>query len=29
MTNWPEGEVEGDLTELFLKTTETYYSFFK
>lgn len=29
MTNWPEGKVEGELTELFLKTTESITSFLK
>ncbi|WP_210468658.1 dUTP diphosphatase [Sporosarcina sp. 6E9] len=29
MTNWPEGKVEGELTELFLKTTESITYFLK
>lgn len=29
ITNWPEGEVEGELTELFLKTTESITYFLK
>ena len=27
MTHWPEGEVSGDLTEVFLKTTESIIHF--
>jgi dimeric dUTPase (all-alpha-NTP-PPase superfamily) len=29
ITNWPEGKVEGDLTELFLRTTESITYFLK
>ena len=27
LTNWPEGEVEGDLTQLFLETTAAIHCF--